>query len=256
LIRLPGGRLRGDNTDWIGIRECLLPHLRARTAAGADGGKGAGGLVLGAGGTARAALYALRAMGVSPLYAWNRTAAKAAALAAEFGAEVRTRAAAACDGRTPARRTDSISSGAQLSRAPAPHSTAHTWSRRSLARRRAQAVTDLASFAPAKLTLVVGTTPGSAGVTLPAALLAAHTPAVLDAAYIPRMTPLLTDAAAAGCALAFGAEMLFEQGCAQFTLWTGRVAPRKAMATAISVRIAEPSVPLPPLLRRAMDGDC
>lgn len=78
---------------------------------------------------------------------------------------------------------------------------------------------------------------------------------MLDAAYIPRMTPLLTDAAAAGCALAYGAEMLFEQGCAQFELWTGRVPPRKAMATKIAVRIAEPSVPLPPVLRRAMDSD-
>jgi shikimate 5-dehydrogenase len=116
-----------------------------------------------------------------------------------------------------------------------------------------QAVTDLSTFAPAKLTLVVGTTPGAAGVTLPAALLSAHKPAVLDAAYIPRLTPLLTDAGKAGCALSYGAEMLFEQGCAQFTLWTGRVAPRKAMATAIALRIAEPDVPAPPILRQAMD---
>lgn len=90
MIRLPDGRIRGDNTDWLGIRACLSRHLSASTSAAAATGSadGAGGLVLGAGGTARAALYALRAMGVTPLYAWNRTAAKAAALATEFGAEV------------------------------------------------------------------------------------------------------------------------------------------------------------------------
>ena len=94
LIPLADGRIRGDNTDWLGIRACLERHARARARAGGDddGADGAGGLVLGAGGTARAALFALHAMGVSPLYTWNRTASKAEALAQEFGAQVRARA--------------------------------------------------------------------------------------------------------------------------------------------------------------------
>ena len=49
---------------------------------------------------------------------------------------------------------------------------------------------------------------------------------VLDAAYKPRDTPLLSAAREAGCVAIEGIEMLFEQGCAQCELWTGRPAPR------------------------------
>jgi pentafunctional AROM polypeptide len=111
LIRLPSGKIRGDNTDWLGIRACLLPLLRARASAAGTTAAGAGGLVLGAGGTARAALYALRSMGVSPIYAWNRTASKGAALAAEFGAEVR-------------RATRPFTAPARRSRPPLPRARA------------------------------------------------------------------------------------------------------------------------------------
>ena len=44
--------------------------------------------MLGAGGSARAILYALQQAGVSELRVWNRTEAKAQALADEFGAVV------------------------------------------------------------------------------------------------------------------------------------------------------------------------
>ncbi|EIW75953.1 Pentafunctional AroM protein [Coniophora puteana RWD-64-598 SS2] len=69
--------LVGDNTDWLGMRACILekqPSLAAPAAA----------LVIGAGGTARAAIYALQSLGAKRIYVHNRTAAKAQALVDAF----------------------------------------------------------------------------------------------------------------------------------------------------------------------------
>ena len=59
------GKIRGDNTDWLGIRNALL-NASTKCVDGA-------GMVLGAGGTARAAVFALQAMKVSKIYICNRT---------------------------------------------------------------------------------------------------------------------------------------------------------------------------------------
>jgi shikimate dehydrogenase len=76
-VTLRDGRLRGANTDWLGVARALERETEL-------GGRRA--VVLGAGGTARAATFALRERGarVSVL---NRTAARAEALARELGAE-------------------------------------------------------------------------------------------------------------------------------------------------------------------------
>ncbi|KAI5798030.1 EPSP synthase-domain-containing protein [Peziza echinospora] len=60
--------LHGDNTDWVGIRATLTRADAAPTPASA--------MVIGAGGTSRAAIYALQNMGYSPIYLVNRTAEK------------------------------------------------------------------------------------------------------------------------------------------------------------------------------------
>eukprot|EP01062_Namystynia_karyoxenos_P032620 TRINITY_DN24049_c0_g1_i1.p1 TRINITY_DN24049_c0_g1~~TRINITY_DN24049_c0_g1_i1.p1 ORF type:complete len:1542 (+),score=476.87 TRINITY_DN24049_c0_g1_i1:100-4725(+) len=78
LIKLPCGGLRGDNTDWLGMRDCAL-------RAGASAPRR--GLCIGAGGSARAAMWALRGLGVEKPLVWNRTHSKAVALAADFGGE-------------------------------------------------------------------------------------------------------------------------------------------------------------------------
>ncbi len=72
-----GSELVGSNTDWIGIARALEREVQLA-------GKLA--VVLGAGGTARAALYALRQRGARGVVL-NRSPGKAEALAAEFGAE-------------------------------------------------------------------------------------------------------------------------------------------------------------------------
>ncbi|OPY86081.1 MAG: Shikimate dehydrogenase [Syntrophus sp. PtaU1.Bin208] len=74
LIR-QGGRFVGTNTDWEGLLRALRKKMEIR-------GKRA--VVLGAGGTARAALYGLLSEGGIPLVV-NRTEEHGRALAAEFG---------------------------------------------------------------------------------------------------------------------------------------------------------------------------
>ncbi|MBI5876811.1 MAG: shikimate dehydrogenase [Chloroflexi bacterium] len=75
------GRLTGHNTDAAGF-------MRGLSEAGCDV-RGQCVLVLGAGGAARAVVYALASAGAH-VTIWNRTPERAIALADEFGAEVTT----------------------------------------------------------------------------------------------------------------------------------------------------------------------
>ena len=67
--------IHAENTDAAGFLAALNASAYGKTA-----------LVLGAGGSARAVLYALHQAGVSELRIWNRTADRARALAEEFDA--------------------------------------------------------------------------------------------------------------------------------------------------------------------------
>ncbi len=70
----PGGAVHADNTDVPGLLESLPVDPAGRTA-----------LVLGAGGAARAAVYALHSAGAGEILVWNRTRERAERLVAEFG---------------------------------------------------------------------------------------------------------------------------------------------------------------------------
>ncbi|KAJ2768498.1 hypothetical protein IWQ57_003514 [Coemansia nantahalensis] len=76
-----GARLVGDNTDYVGIVGCLRQaQLDAHAAPFAE----AAALVIGAGGTSRAALFALHTLGVPRVRVFNRTAERARELVREF----------------------------------------------------------------------------------------------------------------------------------------------------------------------------
>jgi shikimate dehydrogenase len=76
-VTLRDGRLVGSNTDWLGVARALERETKLA-------GKRA--VVLGAGGTARAAVFALREQGAS-VTVLNRTPGRAEALVRELGAE-------------------------------------------------------------------------------------------------------------------------------------------------------------------------
>ena len=74
----PGGHhLTGCNTDWQGMARVLL-------TAGAQPSDQQSGLVIGGGGTARAAIYALRTMGYTPIYVLGRSRSKIQELVSSF----------------------------------------------------------------------------------------------------------------------------------------------------------------------------
>jgi shikimate dehydrogenase len=75
------GRLWGDNTDAAGFRGDLEAHFPQRLW------EQDGAVVLGAGGAARAVVYALAAAGTAPLVVANRSRDKAEALVAELAPE-------------------------------------------------------------------------------------------------------------------------------------------------------------------------
>ncbi|KAJ2610909.1 3-dehydroquinate dehydratase (3-dehydroquinase) [Coemansia sp. RSA 1365] len=74
-------QLVGDNTDYLGIVGCLR---QAQFECSASSFTASTALVIGAGGTSRAALYALYTLGVRYVLIFNRTEARAQELAQEF----------------------------------------------------------------------------------------------------------------------------------------------------------------------------
>jgi shikimate dehydrogenase len=77
LTFLDSGAIHADNTDVAGLLEALPVDPAGMSA-----------LVLGAGGAARAAVYALRSAGAADVAVWNRTRERAERLVADLGGRV------------------------------------------------------------------------------------------------------------------------------------------------------------------------
>ena len=72
--------LHGENTDWLGMKNCILHHLSPANAITPK----TTALVIGAGGMSRAAVYAAIQCGVQSILIWNRTRSHAWAVAEHF----------------------------------------------------------------------------------------------------------------------------------------------------------------------------
>jgi len=182
--------LHGDNTDWRGIREAVLSRLPTRVAQPDSG------LVIGAGGTSRAAIYALQSLGTKKIYLFNRTRSSAQALVDAF----------------PDAKIELVENLGSWSGSPP---------------------TVVVSTVPAPATTIEQDVTGS--VYLPESIFEAHSGVVVDMAYKPAETPFLALAKTVGKGWQSvrGVEVLLEQGYVQFGLWTGRRAPKKVIAEAV-----------------------
>lgn len=214
IQRSRAGRIiswHGDNTDWIGISTCVKRHLspanmiRPWTTA----------LVLGAGGMARAAIYALIRLDVPNIFIYNRTVEHAEDLAAhfnEFAAIYRT--AIGTTNRRNVKQNIMVVKSMQ-----------DAWPTEF------EQPTIVVSCVPAHS---VGGAP-AANITLPIAWLqSVNGGVIVEMAYKPLNTPLLKQIeqlreSGRPWVPVNGLEILPEQGIAQFQLMTGRTAPRHLM---------------------------
>ncbi|KAJ5122431.1 hypothetical protein N7448_003566 [Penicillium atrosanguineum] len=197
--------IHGDNTDWIGICNCIRRGLSPANAVRPS----TTGLVIGSGGMARAAIYSMIHLGVQNIFVYNRTLANAEKLAQHYNRQdLFANERMAADGRP---RVSTLSSLDE----PWPAEYKQP--------------TVVVSGIPAHS---IGGAPAP-NFNVPTQWLESPTGGVVvDLAYKPLNTPLMKQIRALshrGWVALDGLDVLPEQGFAQFELFTGRRAPRRLM---------------------------
>ena len=173
------GRLVGHNTDGYGF-------LRSLEERGGFSPEGKSVLLLGAGGAARAAVFALAESGAGPMLIANRTIERGDALAGEVrGRSLDARSIPLDEAREAAGRVDLIVNATSMGMEPGPNA---------------------------------GLSPLESRDINPQAV-------VYDMVYTPQRTPLMKAARQAGAEVIGGLWMLVYQGAAALEMWTSREAP-------------------------------
>ncbi|KAL5336989.1 type I 3-dehydroquinase-domain-containing protein [Aspergillus crustosus] len=200
--------LHGDNTDWIGICNCIRRGLSPANAIRPT----TTSLVIGSGGMARAAVYSMIHLGVQNIFIWNRTLANAERLAEHYmRSSLRT-----------------------LGRGGSPRYNVHV----------IESLNDSWPTNYKQPTIVCSGIPAHRIDEHPAPKLQLPTQwtesptggVVVDLAYKPLNTPLMRQIRSLshrGWVAFDGLDVLPEQGFAQFELFTGCRAPRRLMRTVI-----------------------
>lgn len=200
----------GDNTDFIGIMSCINRSLSPRNAIQAK----TTGLVIGAGGMARAAVYAMLQMGCRNIFVYNRTVSNTRKVVTHFN-DFAGRYHTGTTATLPVKVLESMSD-------PWPP-----------------------GYSPPTIVVscvtheVLDGNPG-ADFTMPETWLESPTGGVvIEMAYMTQETPLIKQMTAFRAetqrpwVLVDGIETLIEQALAQFESMTGRKAPKGCMATAV-----------------------
>ena len=173
------GRLVGHNTDGYGF-------LKSLEERGGFAPEGKSVLLLGAGGAARAAVFALAESGAGIVLIANRTAERGSALAQDIrGRSLEVDSIPLAEAREAARRVDLIVNATSMGMEPGPNA---------------------------------GLSPLESRDINPQAV-------VYDMVYTPQQTPLMKAARQAGAKVLGGLWMLVYQGAAAFEMWTTREAP-------------------------------
>jgi shikimate dehydrogenase len=183
LTFAPDGTIAAENTDAPGFLAALGVSPRGMSA-----------LVLGAGGSARAVVWALREAGASRVSIWNRTPERARALARDLGAR-------AVDAPVPA---DLLANCTSVGLEPRP------------------AILKQSASEAQGLNLPA--------VTFDQVGDYSH---VVDLVYSSAPTPLLAAARSHDVRAVGGLDVLLAQGALSFELWTGRPAPLDVMRNAL-----------------------
>ena len=194
-IVLRDSKLHGENTDWQAVYEAAASHL-SPSAASPD----LVGLVIGAGGTCRAAIYALHKLGASSIVLLNRTIENAQRVKDSF---------------PPAYNITVIDSLSTTNVKAPPAIVISTVPGHSLT-----------------------TVQSADGIYLdPEIVLSAQRGVAIDMAYKPHETALLRLAnGKEGWKVVPGVEILCLQGFKQFQLWTGKAAPKEKIRSAVLER--------------------
>lgn len=217
--------LHGDNTDWIGIRACIRRGLSPINTIR----PGSCGLVIGAGGMARAAIYAMIHLGVQNVFVYNRTLETARSLVNYY------------NGLDGLRKTSQEGS----SKDGTPSLREHKYT--------LHVISSIEDAWPSGFrypTMIVCSVPAqtpdgetATNFTIPDAWLQSPSGGVVvELAYQPLVTPLVNQIrseAHRGWVIMHGLDMLPEQAFAQFELFTGRRAPRPLMRQQVLERFRE-----------------
>jgi len=192
---ISGEGLAGDNTDWRAIKICLLRSLTPTHAVTSS----TTALILGAGGSARAVLYALYQVGVINFLIYNRSQAQAESMAEEF------------------RKLDSLLRIVVLEKLSVPLHAHYP------------SPTIIASAIPAMDRTTGNPKPIDLGLNMEH--LSPTGGVALELAYDSRTTKLLTlaherRAEGYGWTSVEGIDLLLEQAYEQTRIWTGRRAPK------------------------------
>ncbi len=183
--------LRGDNTDWSGLFEILKQNSSYISASPEIG------LVIGAGGASRAALYAMYQMGLKTIYLFNRTRSRAEEIARDFARLFEV---------TVLENLDDVSSGEN---GAAPDVIIGT----------IPADRTNITFFPA------GVFTKPRGICIDMSYKPRHTPLLAAAMRSGHDWATVT-----------GTDVLLEQAFDQFKLWTGKEAPKAVMREALAAR--------------------
>ncbi|CCC68601.1 hypothetical protein NCAS_0B05170 [Naumovozyma castellii] len=194
VIPLGHGKFKGDNTDWLGIRNSLIANGVPESV------RGSAGLIIGAGGTSRAAIFALHKMGCSKIFMINRTTSKLEELKKDFPEKYNIVAVNSIEQA----EQDKEPIGVAVSCVPADKPLDEVL------------LSKLERF-------------------LSKGLKSGFRPTLLEAAYKPAVTPIMRLAKDKyEWQVVPGAQMLVNQGVAQFEIWTGFKAPYRAIFNAVT----------------------